>query len=210
MSETLGEEPHTSVTVKRPERQDQYDTPEEFEEGVVGGGDLKSFETIYINVRPRDLYEDARVTVVIILFNGRAAAWMQAEGSSEVIVRGVALALQAVLEEGRRTHARWVFRIAMVVLWCGVAVSVVFDVGALEHGKHAHNGVLAIVGLSLDVLGLLLFAMWFFAFPAMELRRVGEPTRMQRLLGQPFKWLLGIIVLAGITAVIGTVLAKLI
>jgi hypothetical protein len=212
VSEALGEDPRASVSVKRPERKDEYDTPEAFEQ-AVGGDDLKSFETIFISVRPGDLYQAAKVTVVVIFYKGSPAAWMTVEGSSEVIVRGVALALQAVLEEGRRTRARWILWGGIAFAWVGTIANVlsIADVG--EHGKHGPdelNDVLAIVGLATAVPGLLVLGLWKHGFPAMELRRIGEPTRLQRLFGQPLRWLLGIVLLATITAVIGAIVAKLI
>jgi hypothetical protein len=212
VSEALGEEPRATVSVKRPEREDQYDTPDEFEEGV-SGDDLKSFETIFINVRPREAWQvEEKISVVVIFFNGRPAAWMEAKGSSEVSVRGVALALQAVLDEGRRERARLVWGASLTLASCGAAAAALAIAGVGEQGKHGPdelNDVLAIVGLAMDLLGLLGLGTWFLAFPAMELRRVGEPTRLQKLLGQPLRWLLSIVVLAAITAAIGAILAKL-
>jgi hypothetical protein len=208
VSDATGEELTLSLNVTRPGRQDQYDSPDEFKEDV--GGDLRSIQTIYTRVSPAGYPE--KVSVVVIFYKGRAGAWLSVEGTSEVSVRGVALALQTVLEEGRR-RARWVLPIAWALLVCswlpgGLAIAGVGE--GREHGPHTVNQVLAITGLVLAVLGLLALGVWWLAVPGMELKRVGEPTRLQMLLGRPLKWLLGVLALATITAVIGVILTKIV
>jgi hypothetical protein len=204
VSDATDEELKLSLSVTRPGRVDEYDSPDEFEDV---GGDLRSIKMIYTRVSPTGFLE--KVSAVVIFYKGRAGAWLSVEGSSEVSVRGVALALQAVLEEGRRARARWTLWWFGLVFCVGsIASNALASATTIEHRKIDVTPL--VIGLVLLVLGVLLLRMWFVCFPGMELRRVGEPTRLQRLFGQPVKWLLGIILLAAITAAIGAILAKLI
>jgi hypothetical protein len=208
VTEATGEDLHFSMSVKRPGREDSYDSPEEFEQDA--GGDLRSIEQIYVSVNPVGFPE--KVSVVVIFFRGRAGAWMRAEGSSEVSVSGAAQALQALLDDGQR-RARRLTWIGLALITCGAIVLGFADVRLLEQGKHGPhplNDILTAVGLSLDVLGLLALAVRWLAVPSMELRRIGELTRLQRLVGRPSRWLLGVVLVAAVTAAIGVVLTKIV
>ncbi len=152
MSEAINEEITLHMTVERPGREDEFDTPEDFERGV--GGDLRSIRCIVVSGTPNEHSYPWKVNAYIT-FNKRMVApvWMSIDGTAEVIVHGIAQALEKQLDEGRR---RLRFPLPMVV-------------------------------------------------PALELRREGDPTRLQRL-GRPLRWLAA----TGVVALIGAIVAKLV
>lgn len=150
VSEAVNEEISFDVTVTRPGREDQYDTPEDFEHGI--GAELRAIEHITISGNPKDFYP-WKVRAYICFYNSWSAVWMSVEGAAEISVNGVAHALQTVLDEGHRSLR---FPLPVVV-------------------------------------------------PPLELRRVGDPTRLQRLLGRPLRWFGAVVVVA----VIGALAAKL-
>jgi hypothetical protein len=208
VADGISEQPAFTMTVTRLGREDSYDSPKEFEQDVTG--ELRLIEKIYISIRPADFGN--QINVVVIFFKGRAGAWLSVEGSSEVGVSGTAIALEKVLNSGRR-RARWTRPAGTALTWlgAGIAWAAIFGVGEGRKGSsNTLNHVLADVGLALLVVGLLGLVVGYVLVPSMELRRAGEPTRLQRLVWKPSRWLLSVVVVAAITAVIGVVLTKVI
>jgi hypothetical protein len=188
------------INVKRPGRSDSYETVQEFEQDCTS--DVRSIEDVAIYARPPGFPE--KVSAVIYLWR-TIGVRSQIEGTDQVRVNGIAVALRDELERGRQGgwwlhHYLWV----VFVLMSGVGGADVASL-AINHGHRRYPTAgwiaLAAGGTMLVLAGVVALLVW--AIPNCELRLPDEPTRLRRVVGGPARWLVATVVAALIAAVIG-------
>jgi hypothetical protein len=183
-----------SITVAWPGREHQYETPQQFEEGL--GLDLESVETVSIFATD-DKYPprvEARVDFFEWGADGRIG------GTLQVTVNGIASAIEDLLERGRRNVA-WLWRVGWALYGIGFAMNVAgLFVGRSDEDEALHD-VLTFGGIGLMLIsGLMLVGTWW-AMPRFELRRPGEATRLQVLLRR-LRWVTAVVFVAVVGVVV--------
>jgi hypothetical protein len=197
VSEALGADPTLTITVKRPGREDTYDSAETFESGLTSN--LKAIERISVNAYPAESPPKVRAYVALGIGRGwpPRGASMTVEGSAEVSVSGVASGLERELAKGHR-RAGWVRTMLWAPGWFGgIAIVALLTNVAVARSV---SDILLLAGL---IVGSLALAFNKWVVPSVELRAVGEVTRLERLISKPTIKLLGLVLTATVAAVVG-------
>lgn len=191
-----------SLMVASSGRTEVYKDVTEFESGLTHG--LHGVKTIdIVTVCPPDTKKAANANIHFCV--GRHG-WVEVEGVDRVLVEGLATAVREVGERGRRS-GKWLRPAPFALL--GSALGVWF-VGGVVFSFVRGNGIAgrlaeaAIFALFVAA-GVCALANW--AIPVVELRMSGESTRLERLVLRPLKWVALTAVGAGLTTLVGVLIA---
>jgi len=194
-----------SIMVESPGRTEVFKDFDEFEAEMAHG--LHSVRMLdIVTLPPNEAKAKANATVHFCV--GRHG-WVEVGGSDRVRVEGLAAALRDVAERRRRA-GRWL-RPAPFVL-AGAAAGL-WIVGAVVFSFVSSNGVAGRIGSAAIILlflsaGACAAANW--AIPIVEFRLAGEPTRLERVVLRPLKWMVLTALAAGLTALIGVLIVTLV
>jgi hypothetical protein len=194
-----------SIMAESPGRTEVFKDFDEFEAEMAHG--LHSVRMLDIVTFPPDELK-AKANATVHFCVGRHG-WVEVEGSDHVRVEGLAAALRDVAERRRRA-GRWLrpapFVLAGVALGLWIVGSVVFS---FVSSKGVAGGIgSATITLLLLSAGLCVLANW--AIPIVEFRLAGEATRLERVVLRPLKWTVLTALAAGLTALIGVLIATLV